>query len=163
MSKIVTNTCVIHDTYKVYYDYNKLPPCKTLNSMGNFYRSSSYHNKTHKYMENYLKNNPIPKVGKVIRDESFFTTLTITKVIYNYKRTDMEQAMYELRLLLSEGNDLREKKEEDIRNSSKDKNYKKKVSEKDFENLEKKENALSKEFKRLEKEKWKDKEYKSFH
>ena len=71
--------------------------------------------------------------------------------------------MYELGLLLSESNDLREKKEEDIRNSSKDKNYKKKVSEKDFENLEKKENALSKEFKRLEKEKWKDKEYKSFH
>ena len=55
MSKIVTNTCVIHDTYKVYYDYNKLPPCKTLNSMGNFYRSSSYHKKTHSYMENYLK------------------------------------------------------------------------------------------------------------
>ena len=72
MSKIVNNIVIMILTKFIMIIINST--CKTLNSMGNFYRVLV--TITKHAINDYLKNNPIPKLGKVIRDESFLYTIT---------------------------------------------------------------------------------------
>ena len=89
MSKIV-NTSVIYGNIKVSYDYFRLDPLKTLNPMGNFYRFNHLHKKTQKFMENYLKNGNLPKVGEIVISDYLFSDLKITNICFEYKRNDGE-------------------------------------------------------------------------
>ena len=89
MSKIV-NTSVIYGNIKVCYDYFRLDPLKTLNPMGNFYRFNNLHKKTQKFMENYLKNGNVPKVGEKVISDCLFSDLKITNICFEYKRTKGE-------------------------------------------------------------------------
>ena len=79
MSKIV-NASVIYGNIKVSYDYFRLDPLKTLNPMGNFYRSNHLHKKTQKFMENYLKNGNLPKVGEKVISDCFIASLAAISV-----------------------------------------------------------------------------------
>ena len=89
MSNIV-NTSVIYGNIKVCYDYFRLDPLKTLNPMGNFYRFNNLHKKTQKFMENYLKNGNIPKVGERVISDYLFSDLKITNICFEYKRNNGE-------------------------------------------------------------------------
>ena len=89
MSKIV-NTSVIYGNIKVSYDYFRLDPLKTLNPMGNFYRFNHLHKKTQKFMENYLKNGNLPKVGEIVISDYLFSDLKITNICFEYKRNEGE-------------------------------------------------------------------------
>ena len=104
MSKIV-NTSVIHGNIKVFYDYFKLDPLKTLNPMGNFYRYNHLHKKTQKFMENYLKIGNKPKVGEKVSSNCLFSDLTITNIFFEYKRDEGETFLKNL-----ENKFLKEKK-----------------------------------------------------
>ena len=89
MSKIV-NTSVIYGNIKVSYDYFILDPLKTLNPMGNFYRFNHLLKKTQKFMENYLKNGNLPKVGEIVISDYLFSDLKITNICFEYKRNEGE-------------------------------------------------------------------------
>ena len=89
MSKIV-NTSVIYGNIKLSYDYFRLDPLKTLNPMGNFYRFNHLHKKTQKFMENYLKNGNLPKVGEIVISDYLFSDLKITNICFEYKRNEGE-------------------------------------------------------------------------
>ena len=103
MSKIV-NTSVIYGNIKVSYDYFRLDPLKTLNPMGNFYRFNHLHKKTQKFMENYLKNGNLPKVGEIVISDYLFSDLKITNICFEYKRNEGENFLKNL-----EGKFLKEK------------------------------------------------------
>ena len=89
MSETV-NTCVTYGYIKVYYDYNKSEPLKSLNPMGNFYRSSHLHKKTQRFMENYLALGKILNIGDTVISGTLFSNLIITNILYNYKKTEGE-------------------------------------------------------------------------
>ena len=95
MSKIV-NTSVIYGNIKVSYDYFRLDPLKTLNPMGNFYRFNHLHKKTQKFMENYLKNWNLPKVGEIVISDYLFSDLKITNICFEYKRNEGENFLKNL-------------------------------------------------------------------
>ena len=95
MSKIV-NTSVIYGNIKVCYDYFRLDPLKTLNPMGNFYRFNNLHKKTQKFMENYLKNGNLPKVGEIVISDYLFSDLKITNICFEYKRNEGENFLKKL-------------------------------------------------------------------
>ena len=95
MSKIV-NTSVIYGDIKVSYDYFRLDPLKTLNPMGNFYRFNNLHKKTQKFMENYLKNGNLPKVGEIVISDYLFSDLKITNICFEYKRNEGENFLKKL-------------------------------------------------------------------
>ena len=95
MSKIV-NTFVIYGNIKVCYDYFRLDPLKTLNPMGNFYRFNNLHKKTQKFMENYLKNGNLPKVGEIVISDYLFSDLKITNICFEYKRNEGENFLKNL-------------------------------------------------------------------
>ena len=95
MSKIV-NTSVIYGNIKVCYDYFRLDPLKTLNPMGNFYRFNHLHKKTQKFMENYLKNWNLPKVGEIVISDYLFSDLKITNICFEYKRNEGENFLKNL-------------------------------------------------------------------
>ena len=95
MSKIV-NTSVIYSNIKVCYDYFRLDPLKTLNPMGNFYRFNNLHKKTQKFMENYLKNGNLPKVGEIVISDYLFSDLKITNICFEYKRNEGENFLKNL-------------------------------------------------------------------
>jgi len=95
MSKIV-NTSVIYGNIKVCYDYFRLDPLKTLNPMGNFYRFNNLHKKTQKFMENYLKNGNLPKVGEIVISDYLFSDLKITNICFEYKRNEGENFLKNL-------------------------------------------------------------------
>ena len=95
MSKIV-NTSVIYGNIKVSYDYFRLDPLKTLNPMGNFYRFNHFHKKTQKFMENYLKNGNLPKVGEIVISDYLFSDLKITNICFEYKRNEGENFLKNL-------------------------------------------------------------------
>ena len=95
MSKIV-NTSVIYGNIKVSYDYFRLDPLKTLNPMGNFYRFNHLHKKTQKFMENYLKNGNLPKVGEIVISDYLFSDLKITNICFEYKRNEGENFLKKL-------------------------------------------------------------------
>ena len=95
MSKIV-NTSVIYGNIKVSYDYFRLDPLKTLNPMGNFYRFNHLHKKTQKFMENYLKNGNLPKVGEIVISDYLFSDLKITNMCFEYKRNEGENFLKNL-------------------------------------------------------------------
>ena len=95
MSKIV-NTSVIYGNIKVSYDYFRLDPLKTLNPMGNFYRFNHLHKKTQKFMENYLKNGNLPKVGEIVISDYLFSDLKITNICFEYKRNEGENFLKNL-------------------------------------------------------------------
>ena len=95
MSKIV-NTSVIYGNIKVCYDYFRLDPLKTLNPMGNFYRFNHLHKKTQKFMENYLKNGNLPKVGEIVISDYLFSDLKITNICFEYKRNEGENFLKNL-------------------------------------------------------------------
>ena len=95
MSKIV-NTSVIYGNIKVSYDYFRLDPLKTLNPMGNFYRFNNLHKKTQKFMENYLKNGNLPKVGEIVISDYLFSDLKITNICFEYKRNEGENFLKNL-------------------------------------------------------------------
>ena len=95
MSKIV-NTSVIYGNIKVSYDYFRLDPLKTLNPMGNFYRFNHVHKKTQKFMENYLKNGNLPKVGEIVISDYLFSDLKITNICFEYKRNEGENFLKNL-------------------------------------------------------------------
>ena len=95
MSQIV-NTCVIYGNLKVYYNYIKSEPLKTLNPMGNFYRFSHLHKETQRFMENYLKSGEIPNKDEEINSETLCSKLKITNIIYEYQRNEGEKWIYNL-------------------------------------------------------------------
>ena len=95
MIKIV-NTSVIYGNIKVSYDYFRLDPLKTLNPMGNFYRFNHLHKKTQKFMENYLKNGNLPKVGEIVISDYLFSDLKITNICFEYKRNEGENFLKNL-------------------------------------------------------------------
>ena len=95
MSKIV-NTSVIYGNIKVSYDYFRLDPLKTLNPIGNFYRFNHLHKKTQKFMENYLKNGNLPKVGEIVISDYLFSDLKITNICFEYKRNEGENFLKNL-------------------------------------------------------------------
>ena len=95
MSKIV-NTSVIYGNIKVCYDYFRLDPLKTLNPMGNFYRFNNLHKKTQKFMENYLKNGNLLKVGEIVISDYLFSDLKITNICFEYKRNEVENFLKNL-------------------------------------------------------------------
>ena len=95
MSKIV-NTSVIYGNIKVCYDYFRLDPLKILNPMGNFYRFNHLHKKTQKFMENYLKNGNLPKVGEIVISDYLFSDLKITNICFEYKRNEGENFLKNL-------------------------------------------------------------------
>ena len=95
MSKIV-NTSVIYGNIKVSYDYFRLDPLKTLNPMGNFYRFNHLHKKTQKFIENYLKNGNLPKVGEILISDYLFSDLKITNICFEYKRNEVENFLKNL-------------------------------------------------------------------
>ena len=95
MSKIA-NTSVIFGNLKVYYNYFKLQPCQTLNPMGNFYRNSHFHKETQRFMENYLKNGNVPKVGEKVISDCLFSDLKITNICFEYKRNEGENFLKNL-------------------------------------------------------------------
>ncbi len=95
MSKIV-NTSVIYGNIKMSYDYFRLDPLKTLNPMGNFYRFNHLHKKTQKFMENYLKNGNLPKVGEIVNSDYLFSDLKITNICFEYKRNEGENFLKNL-------------------------------------------------------------------
>ena len=95
MSKIV-NTSVIYGNIKVSYDYFRLDPLKTLNPMGNFYRFNHLHKKTQKFMENYLRNGNLPKVGEIVISDYLFSDLKITNICFEYKRNEGENFLKNL-------------------------------------------------------------------
>ena len=86
MSKIV-NTSVIYGNIKVSYDYFRLDPLKTLNPMGNFYRFNHLHKKTQKFMENYLKNGNLPKLGEIVIQIIYFLIWKLQTYVLNIKET----------------------------------------------------------------------------
>ena len=90
------NTSVINGNIKVSYDYFRLDPLKTLNPMGNFYRFNHLHKKTQKFMENYLKNGNLPKVGEIVISDYFFSDLKITNICFEYKRNEGENFLKNL-------------------------------------------------------------------
>ena len=96
MSKIV-NTSVIYGNIKVSYDYFRLDPLKILNPMGNFYRFNHLHKKTQKFMENYLKNGNLPKVGEIVISDYLFSDLKITNICFEYKRNEGENFLKNLK------------------------------------------------------------------
>ena len=89
MKKLV-NTCVIYGTIKVYYDYTRLGPVDYLNPIGNFLRQSSLHKQTQRFMENYLKNGEIPRIGDEIVSDELFSKLVITNILYDYVMNEGE-------------------------------------------------------------------------
>ena len=95
MSQIV-NTCVIYGNLKVYYNYIKSKPLKTLNPMGNFYRFSHLHKKTQRFMENYLKSGEVPNKDQEIYSETLFSKLIVTNIIFGYQRNEGEKWIYNL-------------------------------------------------------------------
>ena len=95
MSKIV-NTSVIYGNIKLSYDHFRLDPLKTLNPMGNFYRFNHLHKKTQKFMENYLKNGNLPKVGEIVISDYLFSDLKITNICFEYKRNEVENFLKNL-------------------------------------------------------------------
>ena len=95
MSQIV-NTCVIYGNLKVYYNYIKPNPLKTLNPMGNFYRFSHLHKKTQRFMENYLKSGEVPNKDQEIYSETLFSKLIVTNIIFGYQRNEGEKWIYNL-------------------------------------------------------------------
>ena len=95
MSKIL-NTSVIYGNIKVCYDYFRLDTLKTLNPMGNFYRFNNLHKKTQKFMENYLKNGNLPKVGEKVISDCLFSDLKITNICFEYKRNEGENFLKNL-------------------------------------------------------------------
>ena len=95
MSRIV-NTSVIYGNIKVSYDYFILDPLKTLNPMGNYYRFNHLHKKTQKFMENYLKNGNLPKVGEIVISDYLFSDLKITNICFEYKRNEVENFLKNL-------------------------------------------------------------------
>ena len=80
MSQIV-NTCVIYGNLKVYYNYLKSKPLKTLNPMGNFYRFSNLHKETQRFMENYLKSGEVPNKDQEIYSEMMLKMMITEKVV----------------------------------------------------------------------------------
>ena len=94
--KEITNTCVIHGNIKVYYNYIVLQPLKSLNPIGNFFRSNYLHKNTQRFMENYLKNSNIPKIGEKIYSDNLCSELTVTNVIYDYMRNEGELSIKKL-------------------------------------------------------------------
>ena len=83
-------TSAIFGNIKITYQYKKSKPSKTLNSMGNFYRSSHLHKKTQKFMEEYIKEGNVPKIGEKIYSDKLFSDLTIINVTHDYQRTEGE-------------------------------------------------------------------------
>ena len=81
MSQIV-NTCVIYGNLKVYYNYIKSKPLKTLNPMGNFYRFSHLHKETQRFMENYLKSGEVPNKDQEIYSETLCSKLIVTNGLF---------------------------------------------------------------------------------
>ena len=86
----VIKTSAIFGNIKITYQYKKSKTSKTLNSMGNFYRSSHLHKKTQIFMEEYIKEGNVPKIGEKIYSDKLFSDLTIINVTHNYQRNEGE-------------------------------------------------------------------------
>ena len=92
----VIETSAIFGNIKITYQYKKAKQSKTLNSMGNFYRFNNLHKKTQKFMENYLKNGNLPKVGEIVISDYLFSDLKITNICFEYKRNEGENFLKKL-------------------------------------------------------------------
>ena len=86
----VIETSAIFGNIKITYQYKKSKRSKTLNSMGNFYRSSHLHKKTQIFMEEYITKCNVPKIGEKIYSDKLFSDLTIINVTHNYQRNEGE-------------------------------------------------------------------------
>ena len=70
MENQIINSAVLVDDYKVHYSFQKKPPSKSLNPMGNFYKFSSEQKHIQRFLEAYFLEDGKPKVG----DEIYFDT-----------------------------------------------------------------------------------------
>ena len=62
----VIKTGPIFGNIKITYQYKKAKPSKTVNSIGNFYKSNHLYKKTQKFMEDFIKDGNVPKIGEKI-------------------------------------------------------------------------------------------------
>ena len=96
MKNEIINSAVVVDDYKVRYTFQRKPPSKSLNAMGNFYKFVHQTKQIQRFLEAYFLEDGKPKVG----DEIYFDTqpprITITKIDENYVRSELEQELYEV-------------------------------------------------------------------
>ena len=81
MTEVIETSAILE--ISITYQYKK-QNIKTLNSMGNFYRSSHLHKKTQKLMEEYIKEK-CPKNWRRFTQQVIF--LTVINVTHDYQRT----------------------------------------------------------------------------
>ena len=96
MKNEIINSAVVVDDYKVRYTFQRKPPSKSLNAMGNFYKFSSEQKQIQRFLEACFLEYGKPKVG----DEIYFDTqparITIIQIDENYVRGELEQKFYEI-------------------------------------------------------------------
>ena len=96
MKNKIINSAVVVGDYQVRYTFQRKPPSKSLNAMGNFYKFVHQTKQIQRFLEAYFLEYGKPKVG----DEIYFDTqpykITITKIDENYVRSELEQELYEV-------------------------------------------------------------------
>ena len=95
MENKIINSAVVVDDYQVRYTFQRKPPSKSLNAMGNFYKFVHQTKQIQRFLEAYFLEYGKPKVG----DEIYFDTqparITIIQIDENYVRGELEQKFYE--------------------------------------------------------------------
>tara|TARA_B100000686_G_C16133744_1_gene638673 strand:- start:48 stop:371 length:324 start_codon:yes stop_codon:yes gene_type:complete len=95
MTNKIINSAVVVEDYKVQYTFQRNPPSKNLNAMGNFYKFVHQTKQIQRFLEAYFLEYGKPKVG----DEIYFDTqpakITIIQIDENYVRGELEQKFYE--------------------------------------------------------------------
>ena len=96
MKNKIINSAVVVDDYQVRYTFQRKPPSKSLNAMGNFYKFVHQTKQIQRFLEAYFLEYGKLKVG----DEIYFDTqparITIIQIDENYVRGELEQKLYEI-------------------------------------------------------------------
>ena len=96
MKNEIINSAVVVDDYKVRYTWQRKPPSKSLNAMGNFYKLSSEQKHIQRFLEAYFLVDGKPKVGDEIYLDTQPSRITIIQIDENYVRSESEQELYEV-------------------------------------------------------------------
>ena len=96
MKNQIINSAVVVDDYQVHYSFQKKPPSKSANAMGNFYKFSSEQKHIQRFLEAYFLVDGKPKVGDKICFDTQPSRITITKIDENYVRSKAEQELYKV-------------------------------------------------------------------
>ena len=96
MENQIYNSSVVVKNYQVHYRYQRKPPSKSLNPMGNFYKFVHQQKQIQRFLEAYFLADGKPKVGDEICFDTQPSKITITKIDENYVRSELEQELYEV-------------------------------------------------------------------